>query len=166
GVGKEPLAAVGQPHQAGRRVEGDKQGVFYLYLRVGQRVKQGGFAAVRVADDGDHGIGDAPASLAAQGALLADLLDVTVELADAMPNAPPVTLELLLTGAAGAHACAQAREVATTLQAWQEMMQLRGLHLQAALLGASSLGKDVQDQLGAVDHLDVELALQVALLAR
>ena len=46
------------------------------------------------------------------------------------------------------------------------MMQLRGLHLQATLLGAGSLGKDVQDQLGAVDHLDIELALEVALLAR
>src|SRR6266851_3918608 len=46
------------------------------------------------------------------------------------------------------------------------MMQLRRLHLQAAFLGAGALGEDVQDQLGAVDHLDVELFLQVALLAR
>src|SRR5438874_4901804 len=133
---------------------------------MGQRVQQGRFAAVRVADDGDHRIGDAPASLTAQGALLADLLDVPVELADAMANAPPVALELLLAGAAGAHACAQAREVATTLEAGQEVMQLRGLHLQAALLGAGALSKDVENQLGAVDHLDIELALEVALLAR
>src|SRR5713226_6065563 len=46
------------------------------------------------------------------------------------------------------------------------MMQLRRLHLQAAFLGAGALSEDVQDQLGAVDHLDVELFLQVALLAR
>src|ERR1700674_1070913 len=46
------------------------------------------------------------------------------------------------------------------------MMQLRRLYLQAAFFGAVSLGEDVQDQFGAVDHLDVELFLQVALLAR
>src|SRR3989440_11706439 len=133
---------------------------------MGQRVQQGRFAAVRVADDGDHRVGDAPASLAAQGALLADLLDVPVELADAMANAAPVALELLLTRAARAHACTQAREVATALETWQEMMQLCGLHLQTALLGAGSLREDVQDQLCTVDRLDIELAFQVALLAR
>ena len=46
------------------------------------------------------------------------------------------------------------------------MMQLRRLDLQPALLRAGSLGEDVEDQLSAVDHLDLELALQVALLPR
>src|ERR1700730_10594041 len=46
------------------------------------------------------------------------------------------------------------------------MMQLRRFDLQAAFLSASSLREDVQDQLGAVDHLDIELFLQVALLSR
>ena len=35
-----------------------------------------------------------------------------------MANAPPVALELLLTRTARAHAGAQARKVATTLEAW------------------------------------------------
>ena len=45
-------------------------------------------------------------------------------------------------------------------------MQLGRLDLQATLPGAGVLGEDVQDQLGPVDDLDLELALQVALLAR
>ena len=44
-------------------------------------------------------------------------------------------------------------------------MQLRRLDLQAALLGARPLRKDVEDQLGAVDHLDLEGALEITLLS-
>ena len=45
-------------------------------------------------------------------------------------------------------------------------MQLRCLHLETALFGAGTLGEDVQDQLGAVDHLDLEFFLEVSLLPR
>ncbi len=117
GVGEEHLAPVGQPHQAGRRIEGDEQRVLDLHLRVGQGMEQGRFAAVRIADDGDHRVGDALASLATQGSLLADLLDLLVQLADPVANAPAVTLEFLLAGASGADTGAQAGEVATSLEA-------------------------------------------------
>jgi hypothetical protein len=45
-------------------------------------------------------------------------------------------------------------------------MQLRRLHLEAALAGPRVEGEDVEDHLGAVDDLDAELLLEVALLAR
>ena len=45
------------------------------------------------------------------------------------------------------------------------MLQLRQLHLQAALVGACPLGEDIQDQPGAVEHAAFHRALQVALLA-
>src|ERR1700737_2449366 len=129
-------------------------------------MQQRRFAAVGVSDYGDHREGDAPPSLARQGALLADFFDFSIELADAMADASPIAFQFLLARAAGADAGAQAGKIATALQPWEQVVQLRGLHLETALLGAGALGEDVQDQLGAVDHLDLELFLQVALLPR
>ena len=51
-------------------------------------------------------------------------------------------------------------------QPWQQVVELCRLDLQPSLVGASVLGEDVEDQLGPVDHARLELALQVALLAR
>jgi hypothetical protein len=45
-------------------------------------------------------------------------------------------------------------------------MELRSFDLQAALVGSSMLGEDVEDQLGPVDNPGLELLLEVALLAR
>ena len=47
----------------------------------------------------------------------------------------------------------------------QQMMQLRCLDLQAALLGARPLSKNIEDQFGSVDHLDLESSLQISLLS-
>jgi len=93
-------------------------------------------------------------------------LEKKLELKDAMADAPPIAFQFLLARAAGADAGAQAREIATALQPREQVMQLRGLHLKAALFGPGSLGEDVEDQLGAVDHFNLELALEVALLTR
>jgi len=57
-------------------------------------------------------------------------------------------------------------ELDSILEPRKQVMQLRRFDLQPPFLGARALGKDVQDQLGPVDHLDVELFLQVALLPR
>src|SRR5207302_4987174 len=105
---------------------------FHPHLRVGQGVKQGRLAAVGIADDGDHRVGRAAASLTAQFPLLANLLDLPVELADAVTNPPAVALEFLLARAAGTDARTEAGEVATPLQARQQVMQLRRLDLQPA----------------------------------
>ena len=47
-----------------------------------------------------------------------------------------------------------------------QVTQLRQLDLQLALVAVCTLGKDVQDQTGAVDHPALEEAFQVALLTR
>ena len=129
-------------------------------------MQQSRLATVRVPDDGHHREVDPAAAFATQRSLLADLLDVVVEFADPMTDATAIALQLLLARTAGADTGAQPGEVPTALQPWQQMVQLRRLHLQPAFLGARALGKDVEDQLGAVDDLHLELLLQVALLPR
>src|ERR1035441_453354 len=49
-------------------------------------------------------------------------------------------------------------------EAGQQVIQLRKLHLEAAFAGSRARGKDVQNELGAVDDLGVYQLLEVALL--
>ena len=109
GVGEEHLPAVGQVDQARRWIERHEQGIFYLHLGAGQRVQQGRLAAVGVADDGDHRVGASLPALATQRPLLADLLDVAVELTDAVADTPPVAFQFLFAGTTGADTRAQSR---------------------------------------------------------
>jgi len=44
------------------------------------------------------------------------------------------------------------------------MLQLRQLHLQLAFMSARALGKDIENQTGAIQHPALELTLQVPLL--
>src|SRR5437764_38267 len=99
-------------------------------------MQQSRLPAVRVADDGHHRKGDPPATLAPQRPLLADLLDVFIELADAVTDAPPIAFQFLLPRAARPDARAQAGQVAPAHKPRQQMMQLRCLDLQTSLLGA------------------------------
>src|SRR5204863_5698414 len=128
-------------------------------------MQQSRLPTVRVADDGHHREGAPPATLAPQRPLLADLLDVFIELADAVTDAPPIAFQFLLARAARPDACAQPGQVAPAHKPRQQMMQLRGLDLQTSLLGARPLGKNIEGQVGPVEHLDLESSLQISLLA-
>ena len=76
-----------------------------------------------------------------------------------------VRLELRLAGTARADAAAELRHLrAASGEPRQQIFELRQLHLQAALTRARMAGKDVQDELRAVDDAAVELFLQIAQL--
>jgi hypothetical protein len=47
-----------------------------------------------------------------------------------------------------------------------DVLQLRKLHFQLALVAAGSLGEDVEDQRIAVEHAQTDQLLEVAFLAR
>ena len=173
GVGQRvgpPVRGDGAP---GGGVEGREQRVLDQHARAGQRVEQARLAGVGVADDRDTADVVAPA-LAALG--LADLAhrgDVAAQLGHAVADPAPVQLDLGLTRAAAADADA-ARGATTDLpgqrlappaQAREQVGQLGQLDLRLAVPGAGVLGEDVEDQRGPVDHLDLELVLQLAQLA-
>ncbi len=86
-----------------------------------------------------------------------------------MANVPvdlaAVGLQLGFTGAARSNAAAQLRHLYTaSRQSRQQVLQLRQFHLKLSLAGARMAGKDVEDELGAIDHPQVEPTLQIALL--
>ncbi len=84
---------------------------------------------------------------------------------DAALNLPPVGFQLGFAGAAGADAAAQLRHgLALAGEPRQHVLKLRQLHLQLALAGAGVAGKDVQNQLRAVQHPAGQRGLKVAQL--
>ena len=68
-------------------------------------------------------------------------------------------------GAARADAAAELRHgFAAAGQPRQHVLELRQLHLQLALAGAGVAGKNVEDELGAVEHAARQRGLEVAKL--
>ncbi len=91
--------------------------------------------------------------------------EIELELIDAALNAAAIGFELGFAGSAGADAAAQLRHgFAAAGEARQHVFELRQLHLQLALAGAGVAGKDVEDQLRAIEHAARQSGLKVAQL--
>ena len=99
--------------------------------------------------------------------MLADLVDPLLHLLDPVADDPPVGLELALARAPGTDPAAGPRQVGPQLcQAWELILELGELDLEAPLVRLGVLGEDVEDEPAAVDDLDVEQALERLLLGR
>ena len=86
-------------------------------------------------------------------------------MADAPVNFAAVGFELRFARAPGADAAAQLRHLdSASAQPRQHVLQLRQFHLQLAFTGARVFGKDIEDELRAVDHPGVDQFLDIALL--
>ena len=172
GVGGEHGLAPGEAQLAGGGVEGGEEAVLDQHVGVGEAVEQRGLARVGVADERDGGAGAAPTALALRVAVLGQPVEVALEPRDARLDAPAVDLELRLTGTTVADQPAARTATGTLLaellapaaQAREPVAELGQLHLHHALLALGVLGEDVEDQRDAVDHVDREQLLEVALL--
>jgi len=88
-------------------------------------------------------------------------------MADAPVDLAAVGLKLCFTGAARSDAAAELRHLdASPGQPRQQVLQLREFHLQLAFTRARVPGKDIEDQLRAVDDARLDFALQVPKLRR
>src|SRR5690349_16599362 len=99
------------------------------------------------------------------------MLDLAVEVADALADAPALHLDLLLAEAsARPHSPTPPANLTVVRvgadQSRQQVMQARRLDLQTAFVCAGVLGEDLEDDLGAVEHPRLDRQLQVALLSR
>ena len=174
GVGQGVDPAVGGLGPPGGRVQGGEQRVLDQHPGAGEPVQQAGLAGVGVADDGDrrHLVPPPLGPLGLPGAV--HLAQRGAQLGDPAVDPAPVGLELGLTGATAADAGAAAGpaaglpgQVATpAAEPLLQVLQLGQLDLGLALGALGVLGEDVQDQRGPVDHLDLDLVLQVAQLRR
>ena len=130
---------------------------------VGQRVHQRALAGVGVADQRDRRHVAAAGDLALLPRL--DLGQLRLELLDPVPDQPAVFLELLFARAAHPDAALVPRQVGPhPLEPGHRVFELRQLDLEVGLVRSRVRREDVEDHLGAIDHLDPELLLEVARL--
>ena len=88
--------------------------------------------------------------------VLRHVVDAPAQGLDALAHDAAVDLELGLAGPAHVHAGAQAREdVALAAHPRELVLELREVHLHGALQGVRVLAEDGEDELGAVQHVDV-----------
>ena len=164
---------VRQEHRAGVRdlqgpgggVQSVKQAVVGRDLRAGELVQQGGLARVGIAHDGYHRhlVFDPPLPLG--GTHPAHIPQLVLQLGDLSVDVPPVGLQLGLAGAAGADGALLPLQMGPhSQQPGQQVLVLGQLHLEPPLPGAGPLGKDVQDQGGAVHHSYLQFLAEHPLL--
>ena len=88
-------------------------------------------------------------------------------MADAPVDFAAVGFKLRFTGTACADAAAELRHLnASSGKPRQHVFELRQLNLQLAFTAAGVAGKDIQDELRAVDHPRIDFFFNIALLGR
>src|SRR6266849_1766626 len=182
GVRNQDAAIRRKANGANRRVEGGEHARGNQYLGAAESVEQCGFAGIGVANQGDGAEGDGVARFPSQGALFAHFFDAGLNFADAIADAAAVGFEFLFDGAAHADASsasARSTRAATSAlasearhgcaaagQARQKIVQLRQFYLQLAFAAACVAGKNVQNELRAIDDTAFSRRFNIALLHR
>src|SRR5450631_2964255 len=148
-----------------RGIERREQLVLYEHAGVREAIQQSRLARVGIADERDVRNVAALARLALRRARCTQSDQVLLQLLHPAQQAPAVDLELGLARTPRADPRTLLAELQTaTPQAGQAIAQLRELDLHRALLARRVLGEDVEDERDAIDHIDREQLLEVALL--
>jgi len=166
-VGENDLLGVAGGHLAGGRIEGGEEGIGGGDVGAGEAVEEGRFAGVGVADKGDFE--EVFASFALGGALFPEAVDFLFEVGDFLADLAPVDFELGFAGALGADpdTAVLAAEVGPGAgQAGEHVFELGQFDLQFGGRSAGVEGENIEDEDGAVDDLDIEGFLEIALLGR
>ena len=165
GIREQNAAAAGQLNGSQFWIERGEHARRRKHLRTGDRVEERAFACVGVTDECDGGHGNGLAALALLAADASDRFKIALELIDAALNASAIGFELGFAGPASADAAAELRHgFAAASEARQHVFELGQLHLELALARARVAGKNVEDELGAVEDAAGESRFKVAQL--
>ena len=144
-------------HLSNQRIERNEQRVRRHGVRLRQAVEERGLAGVRVADQRHRRHLGLLASLAQLRTALPHLLDVVTEGLHPRANPAAIRFELRFAGSLRADATTLLRQRRTGAdQARQQVLQLRQLHLQLTFPCPGATREDVENDLGAIEHLDAE----------
>src|SRR6202521_1016514 len=171
-AGQHHRDLAGKPQAPNGRVEGREGAVCGFDAGLGERIHQRRFSRIGIADQRHGRVGDLKTTPALDRARALDIAEPLAQASEALAYTAAVDFELGFAGAAdadtaarGAAAAGLAREMdPLARQARLQIAELRDLDLELALQRARALGEDVEDELAAVDHAQLQLLLQVARL--
>ncbi|MNT01939.1 hypothetical protein D3C72_1364260 [compost metagenome] len=160
--------ATGHGDPAHGRIQGREQLVSRIGLGAGHRIEQGGLAGIGVAHQGHARQFAAHARTTHLGALYFDFFQPLLQLFNPLLQQATIGFQLGFTRAAQTdRTTTLALQMGpATHQTGRHMAQLGQLDLQLAFMAARTLGKDVQDQTGTVDHPALQETFQIAFLTR
>ena len=164
-IREQPAAAAAEPPPPGARVQCREQLVLDQHAGLGEGVHERALARVGITDQRDRRDVIAAGDFALLPRL--DLGELRLQLLDPVRHQPAVFLELLFARTAHADAALVTRKVGPhPLQPGHGVLELCQLDLKVGLVRPGMRGEDVEDHLGPVDDLDLELLLEVARLRR
>jgi len=132
--------------------------VFSMDVTLRQCIKQGRFTRVRIPYDGYDGESPFSSPAAARLTMFPERVQFTLETADPVADAAAIDFQLRFTGTAAADAAGEAGHGRVFRdESGQEILELSKLHLQFSRPGMGPLCEDIQNELGAVDDLQVRL---------
>ena len=167
GVGEQKALVVGQRQAPGGRIERREKFVLGDHVRAGQEIEQRRFAGIGVTNHGRHRPLMALAALALHRTNFPHPFEFALQPPDPFLHPPPIDFQLRFARTARADAAALPREVAPhPRQARQQILQLRELDLQTAFTTPRALRENIENELGAVEHLAGKKIFQVASLRR
>ena len=154
GIAEEHLLIVGQGYSTGGGIQSGEKLVFDEDLRAAEGIKQGAFARIGIADQGDNRDAGACPMPAVTGTMSPYPFDLTLEVRYSHLDDSAVGFELFFPGAPGADAAAETPQMwPETHQAGQEIFVLRQLYLKSSFMRLGTAGEDVQNQRRAVENL-------------
>ena len=157
-----------QKQLSGGGVQGRKELIGRVRLGLDQGVEERGFTRIGVAHQGDTEVVRAQPSFSLGQALFFNAFEFFFGAFDRLRDHAPIEFDLCLPWATTvANATALALQVRPSPhEPGAQVLQPCELDLQFALVRACALGKDLQNQHGAVIHRQAHVSLQIALLRR
>ena len=129
----------------------------------GEPIEERAFAGVGVADEADGGERDGLAGAALKASRGADVFEFVGEAFDAAADFAAVHFELGFAGALSADAATEAGHgQAHARKPREDVFELSEFDLEFAFTRAGAAGKDVEDELSAIDDAHFQLLFEVA----
>src|SRR5579863_52555 len=180
-VGKQYAAARRKPQRANGGIERGEHARGNEDFGTAERVEQRRFAGIGVTNQRNRTQGHGVARLTALSALLAHIFDALFDFGNAFADAAAVGFQFLFTGSAYTDAAASTASATRSSnafaalaghrgtfasQARKHVVELREFDLQLAFAAAGMARKNIENELGTVDHPALRVLLNVALLNR
>jgi hypothetical protein len=168
GVGQENILIGGQMKPAGGWIESGEQFVFRQGCCTRQRIEQGGFASVGIANDRRKRPEVPLPSFSLRSSLAAHSLEFDPDSINPLLDFAAVGFELGFAFAT-THADAaflSGKVTPESGQAWKQVLELSQFHLELAFPGASTAGKNVEDKGSPIENLAFEDGLERPALGR